>query len=629
MLNPVRLLLACLFSLAIWQQAAGQAVNSCSYQPPREGENWCFYSNCRLQFSGGSVSFSALSNTLQFGKGCASISDANGNLLMFTDGMKLWDKSSYLLSETLDGDLGATQSSLIVPNPSGNGTYYIFTIDLLLPPPMVIKGLNYSTIDLATATGNDTLPVKRLLDQTPEKITGVRHANGVDYWVVAHGWGDNAFYAYRVTAKGVDSIPVVSHAGMIQSGTMGQKNMIGAMKLSPDGTRLAQAIMGANLIEWFDFNTGTGVVSNLRQIPSPDMNGPYGLEFSPDAQYLYFTTINPSTNTSNNLYQADLVNGGAPVLLNNLAHNMTALQLAVDGKIYVARLGYGFLGVIENPNRPDTACNFKEDGQSLNGNKSLLGLPNFIQSYFDIPSITYDTKCEGDETFFYLNNTANIDSMDWFFGDPASGSANTDNRIQASHFYTAAGDYKVQAVEWFNNLSYSSTFQVKINPLPPKCFADDSIYILPGSAIQLDAGAYMQSYLWQDGSTLQTLEVSQPGYYHVTYVDTNCCQQSDTIKVLLLDLVVPNAFSPNYDGLNDRFRVKGPTQGVDNFEMYIYNRWGQLLWESHDFNDNWDGTYKGKDCPLGSYVWVMKFGVTGNLISKDKVVKRGMVTIVR
>jgi len=105
--------------------------------------------------------------------------------------------------------------------------------------------------------------------------------------------------------------------------------------------------------------------------------------------------------------------------------------------------------------------------------------------------------------------------------------------------------------------------------------------------------------------------------------------QQDTMKILLLDLFVPSAFSPNFDGLNDRFRVKGPTQGIENYNFYVYNRWGQLIWHANNFNDSWDGTFNGAECPVDVYTWVMKFGVTGNLLNRDKVVKRGIITLIK
>lgn len=608
-----------------------QTANDCSYKPPREAENWCFYKNIKLQFNGESITQSDLPPSLNLGKGCASISDKDGNLLLFTDGIKLWDKNAGILSNTLDGDYGSCQSALIVPRPKSNQQYYIFTVDhLMYPSPIFTKGLNYSFIDLSVQSGSaDTLPVKKLLVETPEKLTGVLHANGYDYWVVAHGWNNDAFYSYKVTAAGIDSIPVTSNVGTIQSGTFVNRTSVGYMKLSPDGSKLALAIMGNNLIEWFHFDNSSGKVSAPHQLSSPDAGSPYGIEFSPDGKYLYFTTVNSSTNATNNLYQLDLELNTPPLLLTPLPLDLTALQLAVDGKIYCSRYYQPFLGVIENPNRNGTACNFSENGLNLNGIIAPRGLPNFIQSYFNIPAITYDTKCLGDETYLNLTNTANIDSISWDFGDPATGSSNFDNTLRPSHRFSVPGMFNVKATEWFNNLSFESNISVKINDLPPKSFEKDSTYILPGSAIMLDGGDLMKTYLWQDGSAAQLFEASQPGFYNVIIIDTNCCLQSDTIKIMFLDLYVPNAFSPNNDGHNDRFSAIGPTEGIIDYQFYIYNRWGQLVWETDNLFDSWDGTLNGNECPVGMYIWAMKFGVSGDLLNKDKVAKRGTITLLR
>jgi gliding motility-associated-like protein len=628
----LRILLSFLLLVFLWQLGDAQTINNCSYKPPRQGETWCFYSKLKLEFHNGNVSSSALPAALSFGKGCASISDEDGNLIMYTDGAFLWDKNSNIITKVLNGTPSCTQTALFVPNPSNNGIYYVFTTQLPYPSPNPSLGLQYSIINHTTAVGIDTFPSKKLLDLTPEKLTGVRHANGHDYWVVAHGWDNNSFYSYKVTDSGVDTNVVQSSVGMVHTGTSATRNTLGYMKLSVDGSRLALAISGSNIVEWFDFNNRTGEVSDVRQISSPDGGKPFGIEFSPDSKYLYFTSTNLTTNATNNLYQVDLVAGTAPVLINPLVTDVTALQLAVDGKIYVIRYKQSFLGVIENPTRPGISCNFNDQGYDLGTGKGLIGFPDIIQSYFNIPAITYDTKCFGDDTYFFLTNDANIDSLQWDFGDPGSGSANSDTALKPFHKFSMDGVFNVNVTEWFNNQSFVTSIPVTIHKLPRKSFwkfPADSTYILPGSEIPLDGGDFMTSYLWSDFSTNQYLTVSQPGIYNVTIVDTNCCQESDTLKVLFLDLLVPSAFSPNSDGLNDRFHVKGPTQGIENYHFYVYNRWGQLIWDTDSFDDSWDGNFKGAPCPADVYTWVMKFGVSGNLLKKDKVLKRGVISIIK
>ena len=66
-----------------------------------------------------------------------------------------------------------------------------------------------------------------------------------------------------------------------------------------------------------------------------------------------------------------------------------------------------------------------------------------------------------------------------------------------------------------------------------------------------------------------------------------------------------NTFSPDGDGLNDRFTAIG--QNVIKFSIYIYNRWGELVYTSDDIYEGWDGTYKGEKCQEGVYMWVIYF----------------------
>lgn len=93
-------------------------------------------------------------------------------------------------------------------------------------------------------------------------------------------------------------------------------------------------------------------------------------------------------------------------------------------------------------------------------------------------------------------------------------------------------------------------------------------------------------------------------------------------SVLPMNIYLPNAFSPNGDGLNDTF---GPVaEGIEEMEIVIFNRWGEVVFQSSNSNHRWDGTYKGKKAPLGVYAY--------NLVAKnadnESIVKKGSVTVV-
>ena len=96
-------------------------------------------------------------------------------------------------------------------------------------------------------------------------------------------------------------------------------------------------------------------------------------------------------------------------------------------------------------------------------------------------------------------------------------------------------------------------------------------------------------------STLSNAQNSVPSKYRVTAYksdDTTVISQSNIVEVMPpVNLYVPNAFTPNSDGTNDTFGAKG--DGIIEFNIQIFNRWGELVFESNDINKVWDGIYKG------------------------------------
>ena len=100
---------------------------------------------------------------------------------------------------------------------------------------------------------------------------------------------------------------------------------------------------------------------------------------------------------------------------------------------------------------------------------------------------------------------------------------------------------------------------------------------------------------------------------------------SNTIAVEKpLALYAPNAFSPDGDGVNDFFSIKG--QGAENFSLEVYNRWGQMVYQSDDLNEQWNGEYRGSQVPMGTYVYQVK---AINVSGDKTMVKKGSVVLVR
>lgn len=132
-------------------------------------------------------------------------------------------------------------------------------------------------------------------------------------------------------------------------------------------------------------------------------------------------------------------------------------------------------------------------------------------------------------------------------------------------------------------------------------------HLCHGAAIQLSAVAGQPAiYTWQDGSTDSVLQVSLPGVYFVKR-QTTCITEADSITIdpCPCKLRVPNVFTPDADGFNDVFRADSCEPR--SFNMLIYNRWGQLLFESQDIRQGWDGRSKSGDAPEGTYYWQVRY----------------------
>ena len=121
--------------------------------------------------------------------------------------------------------------------------------------------------------------------------------------------------------------------------------------------------------------------------------------------------------------------------------------------------------------------------------------------------------------------------------------------------------------------------------------------------------ANYDSYLWSTGEITPSIQVNQIGMYHIT-VSKNSCEAVDTIQVLPgdCDVYIPSAFTPNNDNLNETFGVIDNTT-LQYFSLQIYSKWGQLIFSSNDVTKKWDGTFKGKKMPNGSYVWLLNYTI--------------------
>ena len=114
--------------------------------------------------------------------------------------------------------------------------------------------------------------------------------------------------------------------------------------------------------------------------------------------------------------------------------------------------------------------------------------------------------------------------------------------------------------------------------------------------------------LWHDSHTDTVTIVRESGVYWVSASNT-CGVETDSIKVTtencLCQEFLPNVFTPNNDRLNDFFGYQSNCIPSKYYSLQIFNRWGEQIFESRDYNEKWDGTYKGSLCPTGVYSYLL------------------------
>ena len=375
------------------------SIISLTASAQKQGNIWYFGDGAGLDFNSGTP-VAITDGQINLGsathnEGTAVISDSLGALLFYSNGEKVWNGNHQIMpnGDSLMGHASSTQAALIVPQPTNTTSYYVFTTDAFYQSNLK-NGLRYSIVDMCldNESGDIIVGSKNtlLLDTVAEKLTACKHSNGIDYWIVTHKYWSNEFYAFLLTANGIEDT-VISNIGSIHmdiNNPTSTAAAIGQMKISPDGTKIALVFSNTvpTVIELFDFDNSTGSISNNISLPSED--GEYGISFSPDNSKLYISTVWFGT-----IYQYDLLaSGGNPdsiiaskTLIAQLGTGLCCvvegLQLGPDGKIYVAREGKDFLAVINNPNTGGTACNFIDAAVDLNGMVCYLSLPGFVDSY--------------------------------------------------------------------------------------------------------------------------------------------------------------------------------------------------------------------------------------------------------
>jgi gliding motility-associated-like protein len=491
---------------------------------------WYFGNKAGLDFNSGNL-VAITNSSINTIEGCASIADSSGQLLFYTNGVTIWNKNHAVMANGngLFGSISSAQSAIIVKQPGSSNIYYVFTTDVRLSPGFPNNGLNYSIVDMSlnAGLGGVTLKNKHLMDDSNEKLCAVSHANNKDVWIASTKSLTDSIYLFLLTGSGL-----VKKNTIINKGNFSNNGFPGQMKFSPDGRFLAYS-NGASLTDsgkifLLEFDNYNGTILNSKIINYIE-SCPYGLEFSPNGNYLYFSTI-----LADQLYQIDVnainstikyINFSTMIVKSPGNNRFGALQLGPDSRIYIANNLDSFLSVIEVPDSLN--CQLKTDAVYLNGQISNVGLPGF--NAFDILNSKYwlnDTFCIYDSakiTCKYID----VDSIQWDFGDGSTGFSINNSVV---HIFNDSGNFIVRIKVFLQNgISTFTAINVRIEyiqNLPIKdtilCNGDTLILNLSHPSIS--------SYLWQDGSQLPFNTFTKKGTYSVT-IQNKYCKKTDSFNL--------------------------------------------------------------------------------------------------
>ena len=256
------------------------AVSHTYAQDYKRTQNWYFGDSAGLSFATDPPT--VLTDGAMYAiEGCATMSDTNGNLLFYTNGVTVWNKNHQVMDNGtgLKGDASSTQGALIVPYPNNDSLFYLFIAYGWTDPN---SGFYYSLININDQGGKGKVITKNILLQTPisEKLAAVHHRNGRDFWVITTDFSGNKLYSFFVGINGLVVCPVISSTPIAFSSL----TAVGEMKISYSGKLIAVARHNTKAVDIMTFNNLNGTIQYQFSLEHP--NPVYGVEFSISERYL-------------------------------------------------------------------------------------------------------------------------------------------------------------------------------------------------------------------------------------------------------------------------------------------------------------------------------------------------------
>lgn len=484
-----------------------------------------------------------------WGEGGISYSDPESGEMQFIISKRLGfgkDYKDFPKDTFLQVCPGDKKSYQIIPIPENKGRFYVMQFQsvaadlvaaetgLQIRCPNAI-GLGYSIVDLSKNGGlGDFSSINNVLRPgLTEQITYVRHANGKDVWIVCHPYFSSEYHAIPVTATGFGT-PVVSNIGAMING--GSRSVYGTLEASHDGkllvgTRSIPASAGRQYsdIELFDFNNISGKLTNYRTIPSDGFIS--AMQFSPDNSKLYAIS-NPENYSFQKIYQWDFNEpdlAASKTELYSIKHgNMTAMQLAPDGKIYISRFSefvnndyFDYLMVIQCPNLPQFASNLKLRGIEL----GYTQFPDLINDFINVSKVNPPPKFSiGNDTAICFGTHTLSAPTGWESYQWNTGETTREITIDKPGIY-----YVLTGNTGFSCPSGYGYIQIGDKAIKLNLGADTGLCAKTSVNLHIPDG--YSEIVWNNGSHARDSVLFGGGEIIISANDPNGCFTNDTINV--------------------------------------------------------------------------------------------------
>jgi gliding motility-associated-like protein len=454
----------------------------------------------------------------------------------------------YDMQGTEGGGWSAAQSSVVVPAPGEPNVYYLFTMEELEfdgdgVVPSEPNGRGLRYFKIDMSLNGG-------LGDVVEADVQVYDYSYEGICAIRHSNGTDYWILIYQDTSGI-GVYSVTQNGVQLAGVYPYPAFYGGfgiIKSSPTqsgvGAPCCNKVMTSAGL--YDFNLSTGVLTLEGDLGAAS---DYNFEFSPNGFYLYASIFDPNTFASNlvqyNVFAPSQTGQTVESTAQVIVQNFNGLylQLASDGKIYFTEQSFGFTTLLGTINCPNTSDPTVSSGVLSFPNDSLLSI-----GFYTLPNFP-----------------------SWIF---------------------------------YN--SYEAQIQ----------FGPDTVYLCQGDTLLLNAGEGT-SWSWGGDASTNTSQfytVTSPGIFSATVTST-CGLGSDQIVVLpctnedpadsnTVDFEFPNVFTPNSDGINDLFEIENVPE---NTEVIILNRWGNVVFSSSNYQNNWDGKdTSGKELVDGVYTYKFK-----------------------